>query len=91
VATKGEGIEALVEKIKDYIQTRSKDLNDVRKKRLISSMFRDIIGEKLFRIINKEISPSRYEHMIDKIYKKKANPYSMADEIIGKIITKSSK
>ncbi|MFW6131062.1 MAG: methylmalonyl Co-A mutase-associated GTPase MeaB, partial [Candidatus Aminicenantaceae bacterium] len=63
IATEGKGIEILFEKINECVHTRSETFSEIRKKRLISSMLKEIIGEKLFRIIDKGITTAQYEDM----------------------------
>lgn len=91
IATEGKGIEILMEKINECVHTRSETFSEIRKKRLISSMLKEIIGEKLFRIIDKGITTTQYEDMIDKIYKKEMDPYSVAEEIIRIVINNRNK
>jgi LAO/AO transport system kinase len=84
VATTGEGILSLFEEMGRVLSARDQELQASRKKRLISLMLKDIISDKLFRAAFAGIQESEFEDLIDKIYQREVDPYTAADNIIGR-------
>ncbi len=85
VATEGEGVEPLVNEIDKLVGSKSQEFIDSRKKRLISWMLRDIISEKIYHAVNQNIPESEFESLVEKIYKREIDPYTVADEIVGRL------
>jgi LAO/AO transport system kinase len=85
VATKGEGVELLVRKIDRLAENKNQEFRVFRKKRLISWMLRDIISEKIYEDVAQHIPSSEFEALVEKIYKKEVDPYTVADEIVGRL------
>lgn len=85
VATEGKGIENLVHEIYKFVANRDQEFLAGRKKRLISWMLRDIINEKIFQAVTQNIQASEFEGYVEKIYKRDADPYTVADEIVRKL------
>lgn len=85
IATEGKGIEALLEEINKVTMGRDQESKVSRKKSLISWLLRDIINEKLFRAVSESIPDSEIENFIEKIYRRKIDPYTVAEQIIRKM------
>lgn len=85
VATEEKGIDDLFYELKKIMSGRDKELQAVRKKRLIAWMLKDIINQKLYRAVSQNIRDSEFDELVDKIYKREIDPYTLADQIIEKI------
>ena len=85
VATKGEGIDSLIEEIEIISHTQDQKARATRKRRLLSWILRDIITEKIHHVISEHIPSEEFESFIDRIYKKEIDPYTLAHEIIERI------
>jgi len=85
VATEGEGVEPLVNEIDKLVGSKSQEFIDSRKKRLISWMLRDIISEKIYQAVSQNIPESEFESLIERIFKREIDPYTVADEIVGRL------
>jgi LAO/AO transport system kinase len=89
VATEGEGIELLNDEIHKFILKKSPEFQAKRKKRLLSWMLKDIIKNKIYERISQKIEESDFDEFVERIYKRETDPYSVADEIIGRFKDKS--
>jgi LAO/AO transport system kinase len=85
VATEGKGVKPLVNEIDKLVESKSQEFKDSRKKRLISWMLRDIISEKIYQAVSKKIPESEFESLVEKIHKREIDPYTVADEIVGRL------
>jgi len=85
VATEGEGVEPLVNEIDKLVESKSQEFIDSRKKRLISWMLKDIISEKIYQAVSQNIPESEFESLVEKIFKREIDPYTVADEIVGRL------
>jgi LAO/AO transport system kinase len=85
VATEGEGVEPLVHEIDKLVESKSQEFIDSRKKRLISWMLRDIISEKIYQAVSQDIPESEFESLVERIFKREIDPYTVADEIVGRL------
>ena len=85
VATEGEGVEPLVNEIDKLVGSKSQEFIDSRKKRLISWMLRDIISEKIYQAVSQNIPESEFESLVERIFKREIDPYTVADEIVGRL------
>jgi len=85
VATEGKGVDLLVGEIDKFVKDKNQEFRDSRKKRLISWMLRDIIGEKIYDVVTRNVQASEFDILVEKIYKRKIDPYSVADEIVGRL------
>ena len=83
VATEGEGVEQLISEISRLVASKNQESRSARKKRLISWMLRDIIGEKIYQIVTQNVQDSEFERYVEKIYKKEVDPYTIADKIVS--------
>jgi len=85
VATEGEGVEPLVNEIDKLVESKSQEFIDSRKKRLISWMLKDVISEKIYQAVSQNIPESEFESLVEKIFKREIDPYTVADEIVGRL------
>jgi len=85
VATEGEGVEPLVNEIDKLVGSKSQEFIDSRKKRLISWMLRDIISEKIYQAVSQNIPESEFESLVERIFKREIDPYTVADKIVGRL------
>jgi LAO/AO transport system kinase len=85
VATEGKGLSSLFEEIERVLSARDKDLQASRKKRLITWMLKDIISDKLYKAVSEKILDSELEEFVAKIYGREMDPYTIADQIIGRL------
>ncbi|MFP4082973.1 MAG: methylmalonyl Co-A mutase-associated GTPase MeaB [Candidatus Aminicenantes bacterium] len=85
IATEGTGIKKLISTISRLVLDKNRGERVSRKKRLISWMLKDIITERIYRGVTRDVLPSDWEEWVDKIYKRETDPYTVADEIVRKI------
>ncbi len=85
VATEGEGVEPLLNEIDKLVGSKSQEFINSRKKRLISWMLRDIISEKIYEAVSQNIPESEFESLVERIFKREIDPYTVADEIVGRL------
>lgn len=85
IATEGTGVDELVKEIERMVGRKDEELQSVRKKRLISWMLMDIINDKIYQSVTQHIQPSELEILVNKIYKREIDPYTVADEIVGRL------
>lgn len=85
VATDGQGVDKLVKEIDKLVADRDQELRDSRKKRLIPWMLMDIISEKIYHSVTHDIESSEFERLIERIYRREIDPYTVADEIVEKL------
>ncbi len=85
VATEGEGVDLLVTEIDRLVKNKSQEFLDSRKKRLISWMLKDIISEKIYQAVTQNVQASEFESLVERIYKREIDPYTVADEIVGRL------
>ena len=85
VATEGEGVEPLINEIVKLVGSKSQEFKDSRKKRLISWMLKDIISEKIYQAVSQNIPESEFESLVERIFKREIDPYTVADGIVGRL------
>ena len=85
VATEGEGVAPLINEIDKLVGSKSQEFIDSRKKRLISWMLRDIISEKIYQTVSQNIPESEFDSLVERIFKREIDPYTVADEIVGRL------
>ena len=88
IASKGEGIEAVVDSIeahKAYLIDSGK-LNDIRKKR-IKNEVEAMLNDRVNRYIDKEvIQTQEFDDLVVKMQSREIEPYSVVDDIVGKVL-----
>jgi LAO/AO transport system kinase len=85
VATEGKGTELLLCEIDKFMESRDEEFHVRRKKRLISWMLRDIINEKIYHAVTQNVKASEIGDLVEKIYQRDVDPYTVADEIIKRL------
>ena len=85
VATEGKGVDKLIDEIDKLVADKDQELRDSRKKRLIPWMLMDIICEKIYRSVTRDIKASEFEDFIERIHRREIDPYTVADEIVDKL------
>ncbi|MFZ2053328.1 MAG: methylmalonyl Co-A mutase-associated GTPase MeaB [Candidatus Aminicenantales bacterium] len=85
VATKGKGMDELMAETERRIITRDRRFQEARRKKLLAWMLRDVMREKIDRLISRDIPETVFEEFIDKIYHRQADPYTVADELISRL------
>lgn len=88
IASKGEGIEAVV----DSIEEHQKYLNDsgeivkIRKAR-IKNEVTAMLNDKVNRYIDKNVvSTDEFDSLVEKLQGREIEPYSVVDDIVGKVL-----
>ncbi|MCJ7579093.1 MAG: methylmalonyl Co-A mutase-associated GTPase MeaB, partial [Candidatus Aminicenantes bacterium] len=89
VATSGKGINSLIEEIETLSLIQDQEGHAIRKRKLLSWIFKDIIAEKIYHLINENIQSEEFDSFIERIHKKEIDPYSLADEIVERIKKKT--
>ncbi|MFO7867480.1 MAG: methylmalonyl Co-A mutase-associated GTPase MeaB [Candidatus Aminicenantes bacterium] len=85
VATTGKNVGRLIEEIEKIHSSRDEPLRAERKKRLIFWMLKDLIREKTYELIKKEIDKKELGKYVNEIYDRKIDPYTLADRLMNKI------
>ncbi|MFW6160681.1 MAG: methylmalonyl Co-A mutase-associated GTPase MeaB [Acidobacteriota bacterium] len=85
IATEDQGISELIQEINRVFNRKDRTLLESRRKRLIMAMLKDIISESLFRNLSSKIPGGGFDSLIDKIYQRETDPYSVAEELIKKV------
>lgn len=85
VATEGKGVDKLIDELDKLVADRDQELRDSRKKRIIPWMLMDIIREKIYSSVTQEIKAAEFEQLIERIHRREIDPYSVADEIVGRL------
>ena len=85
VATKGKGIEVMMREVERLLGGRDRRAQEVRRKRLLAWMLRDITREKINRMIARDIPDSVFMEYVDQIYHRRSDPYTIADRLIARL------
>lgn len=85
VATEGKGVDKLIDEIDKFVVDKDRELRDSRKKKLIPWMLMDIISEKIYRSVTRDIKASEFEDLIEKIHRREIDPYTVADKIVDRL------
>jgi len=88
VATEGRGTKELVQAIFNLRAKKERADLAARRKKLIAWMLRDITQEKLYGLINRAVKDSEFERYVEKIFSRKIDPYTAADEIVARLTGK---
>ncbi len=83
VATKGQGVDGMLSEVDRLMGKRDLRVQEVRRKRLIAWMLRDVIREKIDQLISRDIPDSVFEEYVDQIYHRRTDPYTVADRLIA--------
>jgi len=85
VATKGKGIDGLVSEVDRLLGKRDRRAQEVRRKRLLAWMLRDVTREKIDLLISRDIPDSVFMEFVDQIYHRRTDPYTVADRLIARL------
>jgi LAO/AO transport system kinase len=85
VATKGKGLDAVISEVDRLMGKRDRRAQEVRRKRLLSWMLRDVTREKIDQLIRRGIPDSVFEEYVDQIYHRRSDPYTVADRLIARL------
>ena len=85
VATTGEGAERLLKEIRVFLKSIDPSSREDRKKRLISWRLKEIINENIYKRLSEVVSPSEFNSLIDRIFKREVDPYSAAEGLMSRI------
>jgi LAO/AO transport system kinase len=85
IATKGTGMDGLMAEIERRSLTGDRRFQESRRKKLLAWMLRDVIREKIDRLISRDIPESVFEKFVDRIYRRQTDPYTVADELISRL------
>lgn len=88
IATRGEGVAELYDKILDFSKEGVEDKRVPRKKKLIEWMLRDIMHEKIDKAVALTIDPAEFSAFVEKIYNRRTDPYTVADNALARLIGK---
>jgi LAO/AO transport system kinase len=83
VATKGDGVDALLSETRRILRTRPAGFRETRRKRLLAWMLRDILKESLFEILARRIPEAEFDRWVDRIYCRETDPYCAADHLLA--------
>jgi LAO/AO transport system kinase len=85
VATKGQGMDGMLSEVDRLMGKRDRRVQEVRRKRLLAWMLRDVIREKIDQLISRDIPDSVFEEFVDQIYHRRTDPYAVADRLIARL------
>lgn len=85
VATKGKGMDGVISEIDRLLAKRDWQAQEVRRKRLLAWMLRDVTREKIDRLISRHIPDPVFDEYVDQIYHRRSDPYTVADKLISRL------
>ncbi len=85
VAIKGKGMDELMAEIERRMHNRDPQVQEARRKKLLAWMLKDVIREKIERLISDGVAESAFEVYIDAIYRRLTDPYTVADELLSRL------
>jgi LAO/AO transport system kinase len=85
VATKGKGIDGTIAEVGRLMGKRDRRVQELRRKRLLAWMLRDVTREKIDQLISRDIPDSVFEEYVDQIYHRQTDPYTVADRLIARL------
>ncbi len=85
VAIKGKGMDELMVEIERRMHNRDPQVQEARRKKLLAWMLKDVIREKIERLIIDGVAESAFEVYIDAIYRRLTDPYTVADELLSRL------
>jgi len=89
VATKGKGMDGLICEVDRLMGKRDRRAQEVRRKRLLAWMLRDVTREKIDQLISRGIPDSVFMEYVNQIYHRRTDPYTVADTIIARLKEKA--
>ena len=88
IASKGEGIEAVVDSIEDHQKylTESGEIVKIRKAR-IKNEVTAMLNDKVNRYIDKNVvATDEFDALVEKLQARDIEPYSVVNDIVGKVL-----
>jgi LAO/AO transport system kinase len=85
VATTGMGVDVLMAQVGRLSVSSDPEHLEMRRKRLIGWMLKDVIREKIFRQIFRGVPDSEFEAFVDDIFHRRTDPYTVADELVARL------
>jgi len=85
VATKGKGVATLVAEVERLAGSQNRRFQEARRKKLLAWMLRDVLREKIFRVISQNIPDGEIARLAGKIYRRETDPYTEADRLIARL------
>lgn len=88
IASKGEGIEAVVDSIEDHQKylTESGEIVKIRKAR-IKNEVTAMLNDKVNRYIDKNVvATEEFDSLVEKLQARDIEPYSVVNDIVGKVL-----
>lgn len=88
IASKGEGIEAVVDSIEEHqkYQNDSGEIVKIRKAR-IKNEVTAMLNDKVNRYIDKNVvATDEFDSLVEKLQGREIEPYSVVDDIVGKVL-----
>jgi len=82
IATKGKGVASLMEEVERLARKKDRNFQEKRRRRLLAWMLKDVLREKIFRLISQDISDAEIEDLALKIYRRETDPYTEADRLL---------
>jgi putative protein kinase ArgK-like GTPase of G3E family len=89
VATKGKGMDGVIFEVDRLMGKRDRRAQEVRRKRLLAWMLRDVTREKIDQLISRDIPDSVFMEYVDQIYHRRTDPYTVADTLIARLKEKA--
>jgi putative protein kinase ArgK-like GTPase of G3E family len=75
----------MLSEVDRLMEKRDRRLQEIRRKRLLAWMLRDVIREKIDQLISRDIPDSVFEEYVDQIYHRRTDPYTVADRLISRL------
>ncbi|MCP2518999.1 methylmalonyl Co-A mutase-associated GTPase MeaB [Candidatus Aminicenantes bacterium AC-335-A11] len=86
IATTGEGVSELVDKILNFESRDIKSRIEERRKRFIRWMLEDILKEVIYNKLRKRIPEDEFNEYIEKIYEKEIDPFTLSEKLVKEIM-----
>lgn len=85
IATTGQNVPNLISAVDGLRTGRNRDLRENRKKRLIYWMLKDLIRERIYKLISEGINEKDFEKFVQDIYSRETDPYTIVEQLIQKM------
>jgi LAO/AO transport system kinase len=84
-AASGEGIAPLCQSLEHWLKDRDPAETEARKKSFIRWLLKDTILSLFFQDVMDDLSETDLSEMIDRIYRRRCDPYSAAEDVLNRI------
>jgi len=85
VATKGKGVEILMAEVERLAGEKNQSFKEERRRKLLAWMLRDVLREKIFSLISRNIPDAEIDRLVLKIYRRETDPYTEADRLLSRL------